>query len=250
MSTYTIGEVADRSGFSSSALRYYEEIGLLTPAARTEAGYRTYDDGAFERLAFIARAKQLGCSLEEITDLLTAWDGERCEPVQHRLHELVTGKIGEVQQQTVELVAFGAQLQAAAAQLAAQPVDGPCDDGCACATAATATMPVSVVFGARADAPAIACTLEGGLTAMTDRINEWRALLAHAVGRSSDGDVLRVELSADVPLAEVARLIAAEQACCTFFAFAITVDERGIALEVRAPAEAAEVVAAVFGVAG
>ena len=70
MSTYTIGEVADRSGFSASALRYYEEIGLVRAGAPHRAGYRLYDDHTLARLAFIARAKQLGCSLEEITDLV------------------------------------------------------------------------------------------------------------------------------------------------------------------------------------
>lgn len=63
--TYQIAEVARRSGFSPSTLRYYEDIGLLPPAARTEGGYRAYDDGSLARLAFIARAKQLGCTLEQ-----------------------------------------------------------------------------------------------------------------------------------------------------------------------------------------
>jgi DNA-binding transcriptional MerR regulator len=87
MSTFTIGQVAERSGFSASALRYYEELGLIAPAARTEAGYRLYDDRALSRLAFVARAKQLGCSLNEITDLLSVWDGEQCGPVQRRFHD-------------------------------------------------------------------------------------------------------------------------------------------------------------------
>ena len=52
--TYTIGEIAGRSGFTASALRYYEGIGLLEPATRTEAGYRLYDDQALSRLAFSA----------------------------------------------------------------------------------------------------------------------------------------------------------------------------------------------------
>jgi hypothetical protein len=46
----------------------------------------------------------------------------------------------------------------------------------------------------------------------------------------------------------VARLTAAEQACCRFFTFAITVDERGIGLEVRAPDGAEDLVASLFGV--
>lgn len=87
--TYQIAEAARRTGFSSSTLRYYEDISLLPPAARTEAGYRAYDDGALARLAFIARAKQLGCTLDEIADLATAWEGGRCEPVQSRLRDRV-----------------------------------------------------------------------------------------------------------------------------------------------------------------
>ena len=94
MSTLTIGQVAERTGFTASALRYYEGLGLVMPTTRTDAGYRLYGDDTVHRLAFIARAKQLGCSLDEITDLLAIWDGDRCAPVQRRFHELVTEKIG------------------------------------------------------------------------------------------------------------------------------------------------------------
>lgn len=54
-------------------------------------------------------------------------------------------------------------------------------------------------------------------------------------------------LGVDVPMAEVLRLAAAEQGCCAFFSFALTIDERGAALEVTAPADAAAMVEAVFG---
>ncbi len=57
------------SGFSASALRYYEGIGLVAPSTRTDAGYRLYDDRSLARLGFISRAKKLDCSLEEIIDL-------------------------------------------------------------------------------------------------------------------------------------------------------------------------------------
>ena len=79
-----IKEVADASGFTAATLRYYEQIGLLPEASRTPAGYRMYDQRTLDRLAFIARAKQLGCSLEEITGLTTAWDGGQCGPIQDR----------------------------------------------------------------------------------------------------------------------------------------------------------------------
>ena len=61
-----IKEVADATGFTAATLRYYEQIGLLPQSTGTPAGYRTYDERTLERLAFIARAKQLGCTLEEI----------------------------------------------------------------------------------------------------------------------------------------------------------------------------------------
>jgi hypothetical protein len=53
---YRIAEVADRTGFSTPTLRYYEEIGLLPPAERTAAGYRLYDDRAIDRLRFVRAA--------------------------------------------------------------------------------------------------------------------------------------------------------------------------------------------------
>src|SRR5918994_5856757 len=109
--------MAERSGFSASALRYYEGIGLVEPSTRTGAGYRLYDDHTLARLSFIARAKQLGCSLEEITDLVGIWDGERCGPVQRRFHELVTDKLAETQRQVAELTVLAEQLRQAAAHL-------------------------------------------------------------------------------------------------------------------------------------
>ncbi len=131
MTTYTIGETAQRSGFTASTLRYYEGIGLLEPT-RTDSGYRLYDDDALSRLAFVARAKDLGCSLDEITDLVSIWDGENCGPVQRRFHELVTAKIAEAERQIDELAAFAGQLRQAAALLAGPALDGPCDERCVC----------------------------------------------------------------------------------------------------------------------
>lgn len=132
MGSYTIGQVAERTGVSASALRYYEQIGLVVPADRTDAGYRLYDESVLARLAFVARAKQLGCSLDEITDLVGLWDGERCGPVQRRFHDLVTAKLASAERQIAELTALVGQLRDAAARLAGPPVDAPCSEACAC----------------------------------------------------------------------------------------------------------------------
>jgi DNA-binding transcriptional MerR regulator len=232
--TYTIGEVADRSGFSASALRYYDGIGLVPPSSRTDAGYRQYDDHTLARLAFIARARQLGCSLDEITDLVALWDGDRCGPAQRRFHDLVTGKIAETQTQIVELTALADELRGVAGQLAAPAVDGPCGDDCAC------------IAAVEVDDRPIACTL--GSDEMPQRLDDWQALLGHARARSQAADgSLRVEFDDDVDAGTLARAVAAEQACCAFFSFVITVDDRGVGLEVHAPADAADIVASLFG---
>lgn len=248
MSTYTIGEVAERTGFTTSALRYYEGRGLVSPATRTESGYRVYDDQTIARLAFVSRAKQLGCSLEEIIDLAAIWDGEHCAPVQRRFHDLVTSKIDDVRTQIAELTAFAAQLQTAAGQLAGPASDARCGESCACVSEPS-TGQGAVPLVSRSSGPPIACTLDPA--AMPDRVAEWQALLdgATARERTSDG-ALVVVLAADTSLPELARLVAAEQACCAFFSFSITADQRGVGLEVRAPAGADEIVTALFGAAG
>ena len=132
MGTYTIGEVAARTGVPATALRYYEGIGLVTPAGRTDAGYRLYDDTSLARLAFIARAKQLGCTLEEVADLADAWDNDECAPVKHRLRGLVAAKLHETEQRMRELRALQADLRATATMLESAPLDGPCDESCGC----------------------------------------------------------------------------------------------------------------------
>lgn len=61
-----IGELASRSGVAATALRYYEQLGLVQPDGRTDAGYRTYGDDALDRLAFIRAAQAVGLTLAEV----------------------------------------------------------------------------------------------------------------------------------------------------------------------------------------
>jgi len=250
VSTYTIGEVAERSGFTPSSLRYYEGIGLVTPVSRSDAGYRLYDDRVLARLAFIARAKQLDCSLGEITDLVAIWDGERCGPVQLRFHELVTAKVGDARRQVAELEALSADLEDVAAQLAGPAIDGPCGDDCACLGSRAAAEPPSAppASDAGGTGQPIACTLEPG--AVSDRLADWRAVLDRARSRTAIGEGgVRLEFGAEIDARELARLVAAEQSCCAFFSFAVTVDARGVGLEVRGPDDAQELITTLFGAA-
>lgn len=68
-----IGTVADRAGVTSKTIRYYESIGLIDPARRTESGYRVYDERDVQTLRFVHRARSLGFSVSEVADLLALW---------------------------------------------------------------------------------------------------------------------------------------------------------------------------------
>lgn len=76
----TVGEVAHRSGFAPSALRFYEREGLLS-ATRTAGGQRRYERHVLRRLAFIRAARNIGLSLEEVKDALASLPGGRTPTV-------------------------------------------------------------------------------------------------------------------------------------------------------------------------
>lgn len=72
-----IGQAAAASGVTAKMIRHYESIGLIEPAPRTDAGYRTYGTSDIHTLRFIRSARRLGFSMTVIKELLSLWRDER-----------------------------------------------------------------------------------------------------------------------------------------------------------------------------
>ena len=68
-----IGEASMKSGVSAKMIRYYEQIGLIAPPARSDSGYRFYTQSDVHQLQFVHRARDLGFSIDNIRELLRLW---------------------------------------------------------------------------------------------------------------------------------------------------------------------------------
>lgn len=124
-----IGEVARRAGIATSAIRFYEETGLLPEPDRTPAGYRRYDRAVIDRLAFIRAGQAVGLTLRELRDVLRIRDGG--EPPCRHVAELIEGRLTEIDHRIRELHNLRedlAHLAATAARLDPDecPPDGIC----------------------------------------------------------------------------------------------------------------------------
>lgn len=121
-----ISEVADRTGLTASALRFYETAGIVT-RGRAANGYRAYSETDVDALRFIARSKAVGLSLDEIAELLELRGSDRCAPLQDRLTELVAMRLTDTKVRAAELAAFTVDLEQLLGQLTVHQPDGPCD---------------------------------------------------------------------------------------------------------------------------
>ncbi|MEO7158733.1 MAG: heavy metal-responsive transcriptional regulator [Vicinamibacterales bacterium] len=106
-----IGQLALTTAVSTDTIRYYEKIGLLPAAQRTESGYRDYPAGAGNRIRVIRNAVQLGFPLKEIAKVLRVRDsgGAPCRQVRDYARTLVVQieqKIDELTRERMRMLAL------------------------------------------------------------------------------------------------------------------------------------------------
>lgn len=107
-----IGEVAEQTGLSLRTIRYYEEVGLVTPSARTTGGFRLYSETDVARLRLVRRMKPLEFSLEEMRRVLGVLDALEVDGSGGR-DELVDQLVGYRQAAEARVAALREQLEVA-----------------------------------------------------------------------------------------------------------------------------------------
>ena len=252
MDMMRISQLATRSGIPASTLRFYDSAGLF--AGRPHRGrYRLYGEEAVERLGLISTAKHLGLPLEEIGDLLAVWETGSCAQVKADLQSRITARLAQAAQRAAEIKAFTAALRGALEHVQALPGPGsplrprlrsPRDsagaplDSCDPHTAGT-------LLAARASGGAwhpwhAHCPCRD----LPSRAAAWRAATSGATAAAIP-DGMRLTLPAG-RATTLAGLATAEQDCCPFLDFRLHLDSPVLHLEVRAPSDAADLLAALF----
>lgn len=103
-----IGEVSQASGIGIEALRFYERSGLLGSPARSNSGYRLFDEGILERLEFIKKAQTLGFSLDEIGRIIA--DAKKGDSPCDEVREIVRRRLAELDERMREMRRYRKEL--------------------------------------------------------------------------------------------------------------------------------------------
>lgn len=232
MTTLRISELAARGGVPATTVRYYEQLGLLSPPPRTADNQRRYGDSAVTELRFVRQAKHLGLSLTEIGELVAIRGTGRCASVQSRLAALVAERRSDVVDRRRELDALDTELRLTAEQLESTPANGPCSADCGCSAERSATADVVPPSGVPA-----ACTLAAW--EQPSRLAEWAELARRARHRGAGDSWLRLAFPFDARLAaRLADLCARELTCCAFFDFSLQIGSAELVLTVSGPSPA------------
>lgn len=113
----TIGDVARQTGLTVSAIRYYEAEGIVSPASRTEGGYRLFADADVRRLLLARQARHLGLSLREVKDLVRDISTLDCATFAGELGSRVSDRRAAVAARIAELRELESTLEALEAHI-------------------------------------------------------------------------------------------------------------------------------------
>jgi hypothetical protein len=233
---------------------------------------------------FAAGARRLGLADDEVRELVELRQAGDCARVQARMAEQVPARLDQVHDQlgavlaeqaaagglaagaesrapildSIPLTRTAGRLQTAADILTGPSAIGGCTDDCACTRAAAVT-DGPYVFPSRdggtttaavtADGLPIVCTLDADGEDLIGRVGQWQTILAEATTRETTAEGIAVTFPHDIArTAELARLLAAEYSCCSFASYHLSIDARGVRMEIHAPDEGRDALAAVFGV--
>ncbi len=125
-----IRELAQLTGVPAKTIRYYESIGLLPPAQRAANNYRQYTPADVEWLRFIASARSLGFSLDDIAEILAARDNG-IAPCQ-RVLDAVDQRLAEIDRRIAGLLALRDSLKRLQSEGAVLPLDDVQGEHCVC----------------------------------------------------------------------------------------------------------------------
>ncbi|MDP9402997.1 MAG: MerR family transcriptional regulator [Actinomycetota bacterium] len=128
----TVADVGRITGATRKALRHYEQVGLVRPVRRTEAGYRLYDEEALRRIHLVNRAKLLGLSLAEADEFIHVADG-CCSDNHPELATMVSAKLVETERRIKELRSLEETLRGVLERLAREEGEHRCEETlCTC----------------------------------------------------------------------------------------------------------------------
>jgi MerR family mercuric resistance operon transcriptional regulator len=108
-----IGTLSDRTGCNIETIRYYERIGLMPRAARSDGGHRLYGEDHVKRMGFIRRSRTLGFTLDQIRTLLELVDGRRYTCAQ--VKRITIEHLEEIRRKMVDLTRIEQALKSMAA---------------------------------------------------------------------------------------------------------------------------------------
>ena len=148
----SIGAASRQTGCSVPTIRYYEEVGLLAAAPRTEGNQRHYDAAALRRLAFIRRCRDFGFTIGQVRELVGLVDqpGRNCMEVR----DVAQAHLEEVQKKLAELQSLKASLSAFVSSCDTACAGGPAVD---CTILEDLAMPATASPSVRAPVTTASC---------------------------------------------------------------------------------------------